>query len=83
MNKVLSEKTKNYFIEYAKNQAQELVPFFIDDFHKRRNVKFTIPESVIGAAKDTGNYLLCKLNSEEPIIMKQVFVSDNDRPTFF
>lgn len=83
MNKVISEKTKDYLIEYAKNQAQELVPFFIDDFHKRRNVKFTIPQSIVGAAKDTGNFLLSKLNDREPIIMQQVFISDNDRPTFF
>ena len=60
----------------------ELGIVFIDDFHKRRNVQFNITDSVVGAFRDTGNYFIDKSCGRDPKIMKQVFISPNDRITF-
>ena len=74
---------KRTFGSFVKNQLFILGPVFFDDYQKRRNVKFTITDSVFGAFHDTGRYFLDTLQGKDPVIMKQVFISPDDRLTLF
>lgn len=68
---------------FLRDHVLILGPVFFDDYQKRRNVQFTFGDSVVGAFRDTGKYFLDSISGREPKIMKQVFISPNDRYTLF